>query len=290
MPILVSRMLTALQAELGHRVLEIGAGTGYNAALLAHRLGARNVSTIEVDPAVAEHARAALHATGYGEVRVITGDGERGYAPLAPYDRLVSTAGVRRFPYQWVRQTRPGGRFITPWAHPYLPVLVELTVTVDGTAIGSVADPGMDFMLVRGQRMPGVSVAQILAGDDPDTAAATETDLHPYYVTGDWDAAFAIAQRVANCIQRYWAPDEEDEHATQWLLDPATGSWARVRHDPDHADGSYEVRQGGSRKLWDEVEAAFHWWDDQGRPKARDWRIEVRADRQLVTLPTPHDR
>jgi protein-L-isoaspartate(D-aspartate) O-methyltransferase len=284
MPLLVSRMLTALEVEPGNRVLEIGTGTGYNAALLAHHLGAQHVTTIEVDPVLAERARTALTAAGYGDVRVITGDGAHGYLPGAPYDRIISTASVCRFPYPWVEQTRPGGRIVTPWAHLYFPALLAYTVAGDGTATGSVADPGMAFMTLRDQRLPRVSVATVLGDHDENTAPASTTDLHPYDVAGDPDAAIAIGMRVPNCTQRYWRPDADDDHGTFWLLDQWSGSWARLRHHPD-SDGPHEVRQGGPRRLWDEVEAAYHWWAGQGRPPAQRWRFQVGPAGQQVTLP-----
>lgn len=283
MPLLVSRMLTALDAYEGNRVLEIGTGTGWNAALLAHRLGPGNVTTIEVDPGLAESANKALIDAGYGGVRVLIRDGVQGYLPGAPYDRIISTASVHRFPYPWVEQTRPGGRIITPWAQPYLPALVAFTVGEDGTATGSVADPGMDFMSLRNQRLPIVSVAEVIGDDDEDNAAAAQTDLHPYDVS-TWDAAFTIGQRVPNCTKRTWLPDDEDDHATFWLLDQRSGSWARLRYDPDFRD-THEVRQSGPRRLWDEVEAAYHWWVNQGRPATDRWRFEVGPDGQQVTLP-----
>jgi protein-L-isoaspartate O-methyltransferase len=71
-------MLDAGRVEPGMRVLEIGTGTGYTAALLAHQLGAHNVTTIEIDPDLAARARAALATAGYGEVTVICGDGGAG--------------------------------------------------------------------------------------------------------------------------------------------------------------------------------------------------------------------
>lgn len=282
MPLLVSRMLTALDAHEGHRVLEIGTGTGWNAALLAHRLGPASVTTIEVDPVLAERAHKSLVDAGYGDVHVLTADGGQGHPPSAPYDRIISTASVHRFPYQWVEQTRPGGRIVTPWAQLYLPALVAFTVREDGTATGRVADPGMDFMTLREQRIPGVSVADVIGDDGEDTALAIETELHPYDVS-DWDAAFTIGQRVPNCKTRTWLPDDEDDHATFWLLDQWSGSWARLRYDPAFRD-THEVRQSGPRRLWDEVEAAYHWWVDQGSPAADRWWFEVGPDGQRVTL------
>jgi protein-L-isoaspartate O-methyltransferase len=97
-PGVVALMLAALDAEPGMRVLEIGTGTGYNAALLAHRLSAQNITSVEIDPVLADHARRALTATGY-PVTVITGDGADGYPPHAPYDRIIATAAVQQVPY-----------------------------------------------------------------------------------------------------------------------------------------------------------------------------------------------
>lgn len=91
-PDIVAVMLAALDAHLGHRVLEIGTGTGYNAALLAHRLGAERITSIEVDSDIAAQARTALSETGYSDIRAITGDGALGYSPCAPYDRIIATA------------------------------------------------------------------------------------------------------------------------------------------------------------------------------------------------------
>jgi SAM-dependent methyltransferase len=98
MPSVVAEMLHALRIEPGMSVLELGTGTGWNAALLAHRLGAQNVTLIEIDPDISAHARRALASAGYGAVTVITGDGALGYDVRAPYDRVLSTACVYRVP------------------------------------------------------------------------------------------------------------------------------------------------------------------------------------------------
>jgi len=100
-------MLAALDAHEGHRVLDTGTGTGYNAALLAHRLGAEQVTSIEVDPDVAASARTALSDNGFGGVTTVTGDGALGYPSGGPYDRVIATAACNQIPYAWIAQTRP---------------------------------------------------------------------------------------------------------------------------------------------------------------------------------------
>ena len=114
-PGVVAAMLAQLDIRPGHRILEIGAGTGYNAALLARLAGpAGQVTTIELDPGIAAEAQAALAAAGYPQVTVIAGDGEYGHAPDAPYDRIIVTAGAWELPRAWAEQLAPGGLLVVP--------------------------------------------------------------------------------------------------------------------------------------------------------------------------------
>ncbi|TDD96851.1 methyltransferase domain-containing protein [Actinomadura rubrisoli] len=146
-------VIEALDLRPGMRILEIGAGSGFNAAVLAFLLGAENVTTVDIDRALADHARQALDRAGY-PVEVITGDGTKGHAPGAPFDRIVATASVHTLPYAWVQQTVPGGIVLAPWAatfHPDCP-LAKLTVRDDGSAEGRFIGPGF-YMPVRDQRV-----------------------------------------------------------------------------------------------------------------------------------------
>lgn len=114
-PHIVAMMLEQLAVEPGQRVLEIGAGTGYNAALLAELVGAGGqVTTVDVYPDVVEGARTALAATGYDCVRVIHRDGGEGCAEHAPYDRIIVTVGPWDLPPAWIEQLTMGGRMVVP--------------------------------------------------------------------------------------------------------------------------------------------------------------------------------
>lgn len=149
----VIELLRHLAPAPGDKVLEIGTGTGYTTALLAHRTGPDTVTTLEVDPQIADRARRRLDALGV-RAHAVTGDGERGYAAGAPYDRILSTASVRRVPPAWLRQLRPGGVLIAPLDSPFgWDFTMRLTGTGSGAAIGRPVAT-VEFMRLRGQRAP----------------------------------------------------------------------------------------------------------------------------------------
>jgi protein-L-isoaspartate(D-aspartate) O-methyltransferase len=111
-PFMVAVMTDLLQLRPGDRVLEIGTGCGYQAAVLAE-LGAR-VYSIEIVPELAARARATLAELGYANVTVIEGNGWEGLPREAPFDRIVVTAAPERVPEALVEQLRVGGRMVVP--------------------------------------------------------------------------------------------------------------------------------------------------------------------------------
>jgi protein-L-isoaspartate(D-aspartate) O-methyltransferase len=112
MPGLMTRMLEALDVRDGHRVLEIGTGTGYNAGLLSHRLGDTNVFSIDIEPDLVDLARQRLARLGY-QPTLVAADGAEGLPNHAPFDRIIATCAVPTVPWAWVTQTRPGGVILT---------------------------------------------------------------------------------------------------------------------------------------------------------------------------------
>ena len=130
-PYVVAYMTERLDVYPVHRVLEIGAGSGYQAAVLS-RL-AREVVSVERFRTLAEAARVRLQTLGYGNVTIVTGDGIRGHPDRAPYDRILVTAAAEDVAETLVEQLRPGGIMVAPLGpHGGAQRIVKLVKTEDG--------------------------------------------------------------------------------------------------------------------------------------------------------------
>ncbi|GEB57161.1 ATP-grasp peptide maturase system methyltransferase [Streptomyces gardneri] len=264
-PVTVVSMIEHLDVEEGHQVLEIGTGTGYSSALLCHHLGEDNVTTVEVDPQVAARADAALEIAGYS-TWTVTGDGLLGHPRRAPYDRVIATCAVRRIPYTWIRQTKPGGIVLTTvgsWG--YGTGLAKVTVHDDGTAEGRIIGRS-SFMQARSQAAPPVSgdlSARTAYADTERQAKVTPTLLE------EWMPAF-LAQLTAPGAQLTRATSS-DGTPLLYLFDMERESFAQFIQD----GGSWTVRQGGPVALWDDIEQALAAWQDAGSPDITAVRLHV---------------
>jgi protein-L-isoaspartate(D-aspartate) O-methyltransferase len=149
-PSVMEQMISALDLKPGMKVLEIGTGTGFNAACLA-ALGA-DVVSVEIDPAIANQARSNLLKAGYDKAEVICGDGGLGAPASAPFDRVIVTAGTGHTPYPWIEQTKEGGKLVVPYSgEEHEGAMLVMTVS-GGIAKGTVEGKAY-FMPMRGQRL-----------------------------------------------------------------------------------------------------------------------------------------
>ncbi len=126
-PFMVGFMTSALRLGGGEKVLEIGTGSGYQAAVLA-RMGAR-VYTVERFIALARRARKVLDAIGAGNVNIVVSDGTVGWESEAPFDAIIVTAGAPTIPEQYRNQLAVGGRLVIPVGPPGSQVLKRVTRT-----------------------------------------------------------------------------------------------------------------------------------------------------------------
>jgi protein-L-isoaspartate(D-aspartate) O-methyltransferase len=148
-PAIMAIMLEQLGLAPGMRVLEVGAGTGYNAALLAHLVGERGqVTTVDIDDDIVDGARRHLAAAGFDRVRVVRGDGALGWPAGAPYDRIVLTVGSWDVVPAWPAQLAPGGRLLLPLTLRVCQASVAFEDA--GDHLASISLRGCGFMPLRG--------------------------------------------------------------------------------------------------------------------------------------------
>lgn len=281
-PAMMAIMLGQLLPEPGQRILEIGAGTGYNAALLRFLVGPRGrVTTVDVDDDIVAAARAQTSAAGYPDVRVILGDGGYGYADDAPYDRLILTVGASDLLPAWREQLRPSGLLVLPLslgpgmfsvAFRHLPngtliseslspcgfirlrgafASAEQTVTTAGWEVG--AEPG-----------PRLDLGQLPALFAQPTATITlpaETTAAHLFLAFTGEPMGRLIRRTANGQPDY----DSGRHA---LLDTAALSGCTL---PGWQDPT--ITQFGSPVALDRLRAWLAHWDRLGRPQLADLRI-----------------
>lgn len=111
-PYIVALMTELVRPEKSHRVLEVGTGSGYQAAVLAEIV--EHVYTIEIEPDLAQRATEVLRRLGYENVTVRTGDGYAGWPEHAPFDIIIVTAAPDHIPQPLIDQLKPGGRMVVP--------------------------------------------------------------------------------------------------------------------------------------------------------------------------------
>ncbi|MFI2432259.1 methyltransferase domain-containing protein [Streptomyces sp. NPDC018693] len=225
-PSLMALMLTELRVEDGDRVLEIGAGTGYNAALLSYRLGDDQVTTVDLDPEITESARRHLAVAGYHPT-VVTGDGARGVPERAPYDRIVATCALNTVPSAWLAQCRPGGRVLTPFATGLLALTVQDADHAEG---GFLRSPAY-FVPLRGVRPEPEPVA---LGGVPHRARENELFRFLVALTRgvlDPQEAHALWRREGMPGRERYGITVADGRAWAWLDEPE-GPYAWPLPDP----------------------------------------------------------
>ncbi|HJQ45608.1 MAG TPA: ATP-grasp peptide maturase system methyltransferase [Amycolatopsis sp.] len=276
MPSIMAIMLGALAAGGGERVLEVGTGTGYNAAVLCHRLGSARVSTVDVDRRLVREARARLAACGYHPA-CETRDGVRGFAEHAPYDRIMCTCSVSSIPMAWLEQAAPGGIIVTTLNRPIGAGLVRIIVGRDGVGVGRVLRRDGRFMPLRAHRL--TDARQLMAAVSGNGSELRETHL-PIRAALNPAGGFEFFAGLA--LPQVTPVFDPASPATTYLLHP-DGSWAR--HDP--GKDADQVTQGGPRPLWDLLEAAYADWRTLGEPTRDRFGVTVTAAGQWLWLDAP---
>ncbi|HEU5379812.1 MAG TPA: methyltransferase domain-containing protein [Ktedonobacteraceae bacterium] len=285
-PTVMARMLEALQVESGMRVLEIGTGTGYNAALLATLTGnPARVTSVEVDARLAYQAYQALQQT-VGEVDVRVSDGMLG-APGengASFDRIIATASSRTFPWAWYQQLAPGGRLVMDLQGGLnVSSFCVLEKTVDGEgALGSFDVPPLYFMPMR-EQMGVVS---------PDASWT----LNTWTLSSDHPLPARLLSDPFRWFVQWYLPGLVGKKGA--IHHPRTGKrveFLRFRNAvgiqldlEQQAGKDWRVQCLGPSTLWEQMEVASVRWDELGQPVQQAYRLEIKHEQAAFLVSNTH--
>jgi protein-L-isoaspartate O-methyltransferase len=276
-PDLMVRMLETLGVRDGDRVLEIGTGSGYNAALLAHRLGADQVYSVDLDAELVDPARERLASFGV-HPHLATRNGATGWPEHALYDRIIATCSVPRTPWAWADQLTHDGQ-----------LLADLKLA-----------PGAgNLVLLRGfpGRLESRFTSRWAAFMDlrqPARAPASKPCQPRESVSRRWttnvpadtwnthrEAWMLASLNLPTDLRRGYRFHSETHEPSASTLSGSDGSWCGV----DMA--TRQVQQGGMTPLWEHVERAYARWTGWGAPGWERFGLTVRAERQTIWLDTP---
>ncbi|MGC0415035.1 methyltransferase domain-containing protein [Embleya sp. AB8] len=282
LPSLVVAMFEHAEVAEGDRVIDVGTGSGYSAALLAHRLGGDAVTSVDVDPYLVRVARERVGRLGrrpeFGCV-----DADRAL-PGQGYDALVAMVSVRPVPAAWLAAVRSGGRIVATIAGTSL--LIRARVRDDGTACGRVLADSAGFMRTRvGDDYPSMDDV-FRAGRDAEGDSVTTDEGEPYDLAPGGDVRTLVT--LATGATDFRGYRREDGAELAWILH-SDGSWARIERCRAAGGGgrSRSVHQGGPRALWDEARVALGVWEERGRPSVRDFAVTVTPDATTLVWDGP---
>jgi protein-L-isoaspartate(D-aspartate) O-methyltransferase len=312
-PAMMAIMLDQLGLRPGHRVLEIGTGSGYNAAVMAAVVGPRGkVISIDIDPELVTRARASLAEAGYDSVTVICADGGFGDPDDAPFDRIIVTAGAWDIAPAWLDQVAAGGLLVLPLSVRGMQLSVALRRDDDGDDWRSISSWRCGFVRMLGAFAgpetvvrigePGVLVVQVSDGSAVDPHAlqtalagqpAAELVLpHPGGLAelGDLDLWLTMSagalDRVSVLAAGSWLPPAL--LPAGFLVSHGTeasrlGAAMLLPSGPDgkdapHAGGPGAVIRGfgpGGPALAGYLASLARQWAELGRPAAQDLGLTV---------------
>ncbi|MFI2210603.1 methyltransferase domain-containing protein [Streptomyces sp. NPDC020141] len=267
-PSLMATMLEALGVAGGMNVLEIGAGTGYNAALLSHRLGDDRVTTVDIAEDITGPARERLATAGYHPT-VITGDGSLGAPDRAPYDRIIVTCGLSTVPPALLQQLTTDGFLLAPLGN----ALARIHPTGPGTATGRFLPHSAFFMPLRHTPTDGVPTRR-----PPLPTGPGRPSTLPAKAIADNHFRFLAGIAVPGLTWQYdLGGNGEITGARVWHPD---GSIAQL-----HPDAT--ATEDGPRPLWTTLEEAHRAYQIEGRPTPDRYGITITSESQRVWLGNP---
>jgi protein-L-isoaspartate(D-aspartate) O-methyltransferase len=277
-------MLEQLQLAPGMQVLEIGTGTGYNAALLAHIVGdPHNIFTVEIDDALAHQAQRILDQVVGEGVTVYAGDGLRGYALGAPYDRIIATGSYHKVPLDWLDQLEPGGILLMNLrGHLGACAFLKIVKTGPRRVAHGTFLAGSDFMELRDAQTPSYKVTNLIA-----RYIGRPTVAQRPFTSAEFDPSLLWDHRLEFLLQLSFP----EMYFTSVYVDPICPCLIDVASDtmlvfrPTERQGEWLVEIKGHEQLWERVVQAYSWWVDTGDADINKYRLNIDAfGKQRVIL------
>jgi protein-L-isoaspartate O-methyltransferase len=289
-PWLMATMLEYLDVRSGDRVLEIGTGTGYNAALLSSLVGPHGqVITVDIDPVVVEAAAPRLASRA--NVSVVTADGWHGYAPSAPYDKVISTAGLSCLCPEWIDQVRTGGLFLGSLQTSFAQGLARLTRLSDPPRLAGEMVNGLNgagFIVLRSShpcgnivfiddhgetRLDG-SLVRVLESAEAGPLVLVPPELGHLLLTVQSD--FMLLLQLACPDFDFVRLGSVGSISPEYLL-ILSGEHSAVLRPKEN--GSPGLR--GHRSIADECNRVFRQWLSLGRPTTTDYKVALHGDGEV---------
>jgi protein-L-isoaspartate(D-aspartate) O-methyltransferase len=290
---LVARMLELLDLGQGMNILEVGAGTGYNAALMAEIVGDQcRVITVDVLEDVVDQTRRLLAGAGYPQIQVLLRDGFEGVPEQAPFDRIVATIGCSDLSPHWAGQLADDGAMLVPLRHASGHPLV--LVRKDGGALRGRMVLRTGFIPVRGPLHIEDLWAQGMwmpHGAEP----VHEPDFVPRFTARQTDEPMGITDDETDFLFFLGLRDRRACHALQgpgltagpdgWAVLAPDGIWwwkdESLARDLDHWYREWDAR---GRPALEDYRVTFVPIDADGDPPPDGWQIRRRFCRELITL------
>ncbi|MEV5537472.1 methyltransferase domain-containing protein [Saccharopolyspora shandongensis] len=284
-PDLMVRMLETLDVHDGQKVLEIGTGTGYNAALLSHRLGAERVFSVDLDADLVDPARERLASIGLRPT-LVTRDGAEGLPEHVPYDRIIATCSVPVVPDAWWEQLADGGLLLTDIKRGTGAGNLVLLRRNGDELEGRFTDRWAAFMLMRHHHeRPRVLYTPTDADAHTRTTSAPPNPWEHNRVV--WFLAhFTGLPSGARFGMRF---DPDTRQPTAGTITAPDGSHAFVMLEPTPG-GKWSVTESGPTPLWAAVEEAHQAWRAAGEPGWGRFGMTTTAGDQWVWIDEPHGK
>jgi protein-L-isoaspartate(D-aspartate) O-methyltransferase len=275
-------MLELLDLQPGMRVLEIGTGTGYNAALMAELVGDPGlVSTIDIQEDVVEQTRRRLALAGYRQIRVIARDGFVGCLDFAPYDRIVATVGCSALSPRWLDQLAPEGVVLIPLAHgdayncPLIRIWRE-NQRIFGRIVGY-----STFMAIRGALRRDLWLSEAENHDQYTSIQMREPDaVYPLF-----EGLMELSKTTPGLIDDQ-AARLEFFYFLALHIPHTFVLWKGIGLG-DHMGSvlltkdSIELYGSQAKRRYQELERIYRLWDDRGRPRMYEYEIEFLASSEV---------